>query len=95
MVIQEVRNVYPNIKIWLWSGYDIDKIIDYKNNPHLKLILQNIDVLVTGPFIQELRDITLPYRGSSNQEIWTLDHEKNIWYNEIDGRTYPNVRNKE
>ena len=94
MVIQEVRNAYPGIKIWLWSGYDMDTIMSNKNSPHLRLILQNINALVTGPFVQELRDITLPYRGSSNQEVWMLDHEKNIWYNETEnepGRTYPNV----
>lgn len=98
MVVQEVRNNYPGIKIWVWSGYDIDTIMSANTNSHLKLILQNIDTLVTGPFIQDKRDITLPYRGSSNQEVWTLDHEKNIWYNLIDnecGRTYSNVRTRE
>lgn len=94
MIIQEVRNVYPNIKIWLWSGYTMNEIISNKSNSHLKLILQHIDTLVTGPFVQELRDITLPYRGSSNQEVWTLDHEKNIWYNEEDDRRIENVQTK-
>lgn len=94
MIIQEVRNVYPNIKIWLWSGYTMNEIMSNKSNSHLKLILQHIDTLVTGPFVQELRDITLPYRGSSNQEVWTLDHEKNIWYNKIDDRRIENVQTK-
>jgi len=95
MVIQEVRNTYPGIKIWVWTGHDMDELMIQNSNPHLRLILQNIDALVTGPFKQELRDITLPYCGSSNQEVWILDHEKNIWYNENDGRTYPNVRARE
>lgn len=67
---------------------------DRSTHPHLNLILNNIDVLVTGPFIQEERDITLPYRGSKNQTIWALDHEKNIWYNKPENVIggYSNVR---
>ena len=98
MVVQSVRHTYPQIKIWIWTGYTMDEVIHAANQSHLKLILQNINTLVTGPFIQEQRDITLKYRGSSNQEVWSLDPEKNIWYNLLDdkcGRTYPNVRTKE
>jgi anaerobic ribonucleoside-triphosphate reductase activating protein len=93
MVVQTVRQAYPQIKIWIWSGYEMYEIMNAKSQPHLKLILQNIDTLVTGPYIQHLRDITLPYRGSSNQEVWTLDHDKNIWYNMYDKyeETYSNV----
>ena len=98
MIIRTVRETYPGIQIWVWSGYEMDQILSYGvNHSHLNMILHDADVIVAGPFIQELRDITLPYRGSSNQTIWTLDREKNIWYNKFEdkiGRQYPNVRTR-
>jgi hypothetical protein len=39
----------------------------------LKEILEKVDVLVAGPFVQEKRDITLPWCGSRNQKIYLLD----------------------
>lgn len=58
----EFKQKFPNKTIWLYTGYTLDKIkaLDF---------LKCIDVIVDGPFIQELRDITLPFRGSSNQKI--------------------------
>ncbi len=88
MIVQTVRQTYPNIKIWVWTGYEMDQVISYgMTHPHLNLILNNIDTIVAGPFVQEKRDITLPYRGSSNQTIWHLDYENNFWYNETDTGT--------
>jgi anaerobic ribonucleoside-triphosphate reductase activating protein len=100
MVVQSVRQAYSGIQIWVWSGYNMQQIINYAaTHPHLALILRNVDTIVTGPFVQEKRDITLPYRGSSNQEVWTLDREKNLWYNltaeKNYGRTIPNVRTRD
>ena len=95
MVAQTVRQAYPDIQIWVWSGYTMDELMEKVNSyPHLKLIMQNIDAVVAGPFVQSLRDITLPYRGSSNQIVWYLDHEKNIWYNKENNRRYDNVEPK-
>ena len=59
LVIEEVRKHYPNIKIYVWTGY-----------------IDNIDVLIDGPFIKEQRDITLPMRGSRNQRIIELKEKK-------------------
>jgi len=83
MIVQTVRQNYPKIPIWIWSGYDAKELMTMTHLPHVKLILQNCNVLVTGPFVEAKRDITLPYRGSSNQEVWEIDHEKNIWYNKL------------
>ena len=71
LVISEVRQKYPNIKIYLWTGYLYKDLID-KSEKLLQNILNNVDVLIDGPFIQEQRDITLPMRGSKNQSIITL-----------------------
>lgn len=71
LVIQEVRKAYPNIKIFVWTGYIYEDLIK-KNNPHLNYIFDNIDYLIDGPYIESLRDITLHLRGSSNQRIINL-----------------------
>ena len=95
MVVQTVRQAFPQIKIWIWTGYEMDELLSSAaTHPHLNLILKNIDTVVAGPFIQAERDITLPYRGSANQTIWYLDHEKNIWYNKPENVIggYSNVR---
>lgn len=56
-----VKNVYPHIKIFCWTGYNIEEID--------KEYLKNIDILIDGKFEQDKRDITLKLRGSSNQRI--------------------------
>ena len=80
MIIQTVKEHLPQVSIWIWSGYNIEEILAM-TTPHLKLILSKIDAIVAGPYVDSLRDITLPFRGSSNQKVFLFDHEKNICYN--------------
>lgn len=68
-VIKAVRAAYPNIKIYLWTGYTMDELKG-KNNEIINNILSNVDVLIDGRFILSERDITLPLRGSKNQRVW-------------------------
>lgn len=60
-LLQEVYSKFPDKDIWLYTGYL------YEDIPWEILTL--IDVIVDGPYIDELRDITLPFRGSSNQRL--------------------------
>ena len=66
---------YPTKDIWLYTGY-------YKEDlsGEQLMLLNYIDVLVDGPFEIDKRDITLPFRGSSNQRIINMPnkHEYNI-----------------
>lgn len=71
LVISEMKKAIPDLKVWVWTGYEKD-IIFNTSDPHVKRILETIDGIVTGPYVKTLRDITLPMRGSSNQEIITL-----------------------
>jgi anaerobic ribonucleoside-triphosphate reductase activating protein len=74
LVIKEVRAVYPNIKIYLWTGYTIEELKRKENN-RIEYILNNIDCLIDGPFIQKEKDTTLQMRGSRNQRIIYLTRE--------------------
>ena len=60
-IINHIRNKFPKIKIYLWTGYTIEnlKIKD----------LKKIDVIIDGLYDEKLRDVSLPLRGSSNQRI--------------------------
>lgn len=65
-----VKEMKPKMKIWLYSGYELDvlknKGVLDKDSP--------FDFIVYGPFIEELKDLDLSFRGSSNQVI--LDVKK-------------------
>ena len=63
-----MRNTFPNIKIYIWTGYTIEHL-QKLNDSEINCILTNIDVLIDGPFVQAERDITLELRGSRNQRI--------------------------
>lgn len=56
-----VRNVHPEIKIYCWTGYNIEDV-----DPQY---LKNIDVLIDGLYNETKRDVTLKLRGSLNQRI--------------------------
>lgn len=66
-VIQQVKEKYPETKIYLWSGYYYDELI--KNKEIKEEIFPYLDILVDGPYINSQRDITLKWRGSRNQNI--------------------------
>lgn len=73
-LIKEVREKYPNKTIWVYTGYTWNEV---KDLPYLKLV----DVLVDGPFVEELKDVNLPWRGSSNQRV--IDVKKTLETDEI------------
>lgn len=63
---KEVKEKFPEKDIWIWSGYLLDEI---KADDTMKDILKYVDVLVDGPFIEEQKDLSIPFRGSRNQRI--------------------------
>ena len=77
LVISEVRKKYPDIKIYVWTGYLYEDLLA-KHEKLLQNIFSNIDFLIDGPFIKEQRDITLPMRGSKNQRIIELKENKQL-----------------
>ena len=72
MIILEVKRLYPDIKIYLWTGYTYEELLERLDEPKIEKILNNVDYLIDGRFEIEKRDISLPMRGSSNQRILNL-----------------------
>lgn len=68
------RETYPDIKIYIWTGYTMDELTDRVNSNFFlhSLIFELTDTLITGRYEQDKRDITLKLRGSWNQEVWRL-----------------------
>jgi anaerobic ribonucleoside-triphosphate reductase activating protein len=56
--------------IWCYTGFTYEEVLA---DEHLSQILPYLEALVEGPFVLELRDTELPFRGSSNQRIIYLD----------------------
>lgn len=77
-IVKRVKMVFPNKDIWIYSGYVWEDII---KDDILKEILKRTDVLVDGAYIDELRDISLAFRGSSNQRI--IDVKKTLEKGEV------------
>lgn len=59
------KEAYPEKDIWLWTGYLLEDVFE-------DLVDSEIDVVVDGKFVEELKDLRLKYRGSSNQRVIDL-----------------------
>ena len=80
--IEKFKKECPGKNLWMFTGYVYEKdLVDggkkFVENVTEK-ILENVDMLVDGPFIQEQRDLTLQFRGSSNQRLLTREDRKNL-----------------
>lgn len=63
-LIKRLRMDMPDKTIWLYTGFKYEDLVGLQ-----MVIAQMCDVIVDGPYIEELRDVSLPFRGSSNQRI--------------------------
>lgn len=80
---QEVHKLGKNV--WLWTGYTWEEVFDKivtdpeacNMRPYLQqILLSEVDVVVDGPFIEDSKDLSLAFRGSSNQDI--IDVKKTL-----------------
>lgn len=82
--VKRVKEMYPNKTIWCYSGYLFDEELlkpSRAHTPFTKELLSYIDILVDGEFKYELKDITLRFKGSSNQRI--IDVKKSLKQNQV------------
>lgn len=72
-LMKEVKTRFPDKDIWIYTGRTMDSLQMPTRNieqTYLQRVLEYADVIVDGPFIESKKDITLKFRGSSNQNIW-------------------------
>lgn len=95
-ILKDVKYKFPQKDIWLYTGYTLDTLnfttmqkgisfkCEYGNCLHHNLMCQTLnlcDVVVDGRFIEEKKNLTLPFCGSSNQRL--IDVRKTIQQNKI------------
>lgn len=78
-IIVEIREKFPNKKIWLYTGKKLESLTDKEMD-----VVKLCDVVVDGAYAESLRDPCLAFRGSSNQRIIsikeTLEQSQTVLY---------------
>lgn len=79
-LLQILRDIKKEVQkdIWIFSGYTYEEILKDQDK---KKLLEECDVLVDGRFVEALKDLSLRFRGSSNQRI--IDIKKSLEANEV------------
>ena len=83
---KKFKDKYPNKTIWIWTGYTMEEIRGLLRLIDTHISFSSIDAIIDGPFIESEKDLSLKWRGSSNQRIWMkggtgkMDQNPNEWY---------------
>ncbi len=78
-LLKRVKEEYPEKTVWCYTGYTLESDLLSESRARCEVtdeMLSYIDVLVDGEFVQELYDISLRFRGSSNQRL--IDVKKTL-----------------
>lgn len=70
VLARKCKEKFPEKEIWLWSRYDFETYISKLE------ITQYVDYIIDGQFVEELKNTSLLYRGSSNQNVWKKENEE-------------------
>ena len=76
--IKKFKENLPDRDIWIWSGFTWEEILEDENRFSL---IKECDILIDGKYIDNLKDLNLKWRGSSNQRV--IDIKKRLEKNEI------------
>ena len=68
-LVRRVRKELPQKTIWCYTGYLYEELAAGKIGDHSRALLEELDVLVDGPFVLAKKDLGLRFRGSNNQRI--------------------------
>ena len=84
--VRRVRETYPQKTVWAFSGFTLEELRTEGSHPRCEatdalLLAGELDVLVDGRFVEALKDISLRFRGSSNQRL--IDMKKTLASGEI------------
>lgn len=80
ILAKKCKEKFPKKEIWLWSRYDFETYISNLE------IIKYVDYIIDGQYIEELKDISLLYCGSSNQNVWKKeinDSKEEKWYRKM------------
>lgn len=83
-LVKQVKTKLPEKTVWCYTGFDFEKDFlegRFSENQITRQLLSHIDVVVDGKFVEELKDLSLIFRGSSNQRI--IDVKESILQNKI------------
>ncbi len=83
-LLEKIKTVYPEKDVWCYTGFDYEKdLLTGKlcDKTLTDKMLANIDILVDGKFVEELKNLKLRFKGSSNQRI--IDVKKSMAENRI------------
>ena len=100
-LLKQTKEKYPEKEVWCYSGFTMEQLTDENSQNYQKNIemLNYIDVLVDGRFVEERKDLALIFRGSSNQRIIdvkkTLEARNVIWLDGVWERKMGNGNIKE
>lgn len=74
------------LNLWIYTGFPWEELTQDLEKPGYRKLIGLADAIVDGPFRKELRDLSLPYRGSSNQRILaprsSLEQHKIVLWND-------------
>lgn len=82
--LRRVKERYPEKDIWAYTGYILDRDLvpgGRKYTKYTEEMLSLIDILVDGPFVESLKNLSLTFRGSENQRV--IDMNASRKYNKI------------
>lgn len=75
-LLRRVKAIYPEKSVWLYTGGNFESESVKCNN-----LIEQVDILIDGQFKKDLRDITLKWKGSSNQRV--IDVKKSLKQGEV------------
>ena len=93
--VKRVKQIYPQKTIWCYTGYLFDEELLKPSRAHCpwtKELLSYTDILIDGEFKYELKDITLRFKGSSNQRV--IDVQESLKQNQVILSVYNNKKSK-
>ena len=74
LLVQRVKELFPDKTIWCWTGFLYEDLLSEKvKDKNLSYLLDTLNVLVDGPFIESQKDLSLRYCGSKNQKVYFLN----------------------
>lgn len=73
LLVQKIKELFPDKTIWCWTGFLYKDLLSEKEkDKNLSYLLDNLNVLIDGPFIESQKDLSLHYCGSKNQKVYFL-----------------------